>query len=84
MVAFKNRYRLEERTKQTKERAGVDISAGRMQIAAQRDATRPYGGPPLSARLRSTKRLTLTKQLSWRSLRMFTYLQSLLSLLSGD
>lgn len=83
IVASKNRHGLEETTKQTKEQAGVDISAGRMQITAQRDTTRPYGGPLLSARSRSTKRLTLTKQL-WRSLRMFTCLQSLLSSLNGD
>ena len=80
----KNRHRLVERTKQTKEQAGVDISAGRMQITAQHDSTRPYGGPLLSARSRSTKRLTLTKQLSWRSLRMFTCLQSLFFLLKRD
>lgn len=64
--------RLEERTKQTNERTGrrsADTSAGRMQITAQRDATRPYGGPPLSARSRPTERSTSANRRSWRPLK---------------
>ena len=70
IARLEERERERERSKQTNRLAAVrpDASAVRMQITVERGATRPYGGPSLSARSRPANRFSL------RPLRILTCL----------